>query len=87
MTQRKAEVIKIVAETEGLFLDPVYTSSAMACLIDLCRQGLFKPDDVVVFLHTGGTVALFPYKMPLKAGVLGERLSWTIPPWSRDFVI
>lgn len=82
MTEGKAEAIKITAETEGLFLDPVYTGSAMACLIDLCREGLFKPKDVVVFLHTGGGVALFPYKGPIKAYASGQTLPWTVPPWS-----
>jgi L-cysteate sulfo-lyase len=82
MTEGEAEAIKIVAETEGLFLDPVYTGPAMACLIDLCREGFFRPEDVVVFLHTGGAVALFPYKTPLKAYALGKAPSWTVPPWS-----
>ncbi|MCK5552828.1 MAG: D-cysteine desulfhydrase family protein [Deltaproteobacteria bacterium] len=82
ISEGKAEAIKMVAETEGLFLDPVYTSSAMACLIDLCRGGFFKPDDVVVFLHTGGPAALFPYKTPLKAYALGETPPWIVPPWS-----
>ena len=82
ITEGKAEAIKMVAETEGLFLDPVYTGTSMACLIDLCREGFFKPDDVVVFLHTGGPAALFPYKAPLKAYALGENLPWIIPPWS-----
>ena len=82
MTEEKSEAIKLVAETEGLFLDPVYTGSAMACLIDLCREGFFKKDDIVVFLHTGGSAGLFPYKTPLKDYILGKSLSWTIPPWS-----
>lgn len=82
ITERKAEAIKVVAETEGLFLDPVYTGSSMACLIDLCREGFFKKDDVVVFLHTGGSAALFPYKKPLKDYALGKSLSWKVPPWS-----
>jgi D-cysteine desulfhydrase family pyridoxal phosphate-dependent enzyme len=82
MTNSKADAIRIVAQTEGIFLDSVYTSSAMACLIDLCKQGFFKPKDVVVFLHSGGQVALFPYRAPLKAYVLGNTPSWTIPPWS-----
>ena len=82
MTEPKAEAIKIMAETEGIFLDPVYTGSAMACLIDLCRQGFFKREDVVVLLHTGGAAGLFPYKAPLKAHGLGNVLPWTIPPWS-----
>jgi len=82
MTEGKAEAIKIVAENEGIFLDPVYTGSAMACLIDLCREGFFKKDDVIVFLHTGGSAALFPYKAPLKDYILGKPFSWIIPPWS-----
>jgi hypothetical protein len=69
-------------ETEGLLLDPVYTACSMSCLIDLSRNGFFKPDDVVVFLHTGGSAALFPYKDPLKAYVRGETLPWTIQKWS-----
>ena len=82
MTEGRAEAIKIVAEAEGLFLDPVYTGPAMACLIGLCRDGFFRPENVVVFLHTGGSVALFPYKTPIKAYVSGEAPSWTVPPWS-----
>ncbi len=82
ITEGKAEAIKMVAESEGLFLDPVYTASSMACLIGLCREGYFKPDDLVVFLHTGGQAALFPYRDPLKAYVVGKEMPWTIPPWS-----
>jgi len=82
ITQGKAEAIRMAAETEGMFLDPVYTGSAMACLIDLCRKGFFKPDDGVIFLHTGGQAALFPYKIPLRDYGLGKPPSWTIPPWS-----
>jgi len=84
MIEGKAEAIKMVAETEGLFIDPVYTASAMAGLIDLCRQGFFKPDDTVVFLHTGGTAALFPYRAPLKAHAQGKKMPWKIPEWSPD---
>lgn len=81
MTEAKAEAIKILAETEGIFLDPVYTSSAMACLIDLCRKGFFRREEAVVFFHTGGTPALFPYKAPLKAYEYGKKFPWIIPPW------
>jgi len=57
-----AEAVRLVAEKEGLFLDPVYTGKAMVGLIDLIRQGYFKKEDKIVFFHTGGTVALFPNK-------------------------
>jgi len=82
VTDGKMEAVKLVAETEGLMLDPVYTASSMACLIDLCRRKFFKPEDVVVYLHTGGPAALFPYKTPLKAYLRGEERPWVIPPWS-----
>jgi len=56
------EAIKLVAETEGLLLDPVYTGKAMAGLIDYVRKGKFHKDERVVFLHTGGPAALFAYE-------------------------
>ena len=46
---------------EGLLLDPVYTSKAMAGLIDHVRRGLVPAGRNVVFLHTGGLPALFAY--------------------------
>lgn len=82
INEAKAEAIKILAETEGIYIDPVYTASAMACLIDLCRQGFFRKGDGVIFSHTGGTAALFPYKGALKAYKLGKEFPWIIPPWS-----
>jgi D-cysteine desulfhydrase family pyridoxal phosphate-dependent enzyme len=57
--------IKLVAETEGIFLDPVYTGKAMVMLIDLIKKGYFKKDDNVVFFHTGGLPALFLYRNEL----------------------
>ena len=83
LTDEKAEAVKLAAETEGLFLDPVYTGTSMAALIGLCREGFFKADDTVVFLHTGGSAALFPYKSPLKAYGLGNTMPWRVPPWAR----
>lgn len=82
VTEGKLQAIKLLAETEGMFLDPVYTGTAMACLIDLCKTGYFKREDTVVFLHTGGAAALFPYKVPLKNYYTGGDLEWEIPPWS-----
>jgi len=55
------EAVHLCAGLEGLFLDPVYTGKAMAGLIDLVRQHRFARDQTVVFVHTGGTPALFPY--------------------------
>ena len=54
--------IKMMAEEEGLFLDPVYTGKAFAGLIQMAREGMFKPDENVLFLHSGGAGGLFAVK-------------------------
>ena len=61
MTKECIEAIKLVARTEGFFLDPVYTSKAMAGLVDLIRKGRFTSKDTVVFIHSGGIPDLFVY--------------------------
>ncbi len=53
--------IRTVAELEGILLDPVYTGKAMAGLLDMARRGQWKAGEAIVFLHTGGTPALFAY--------------------------
>jgi D-cysteine desulfhydrase family pyridoxal phosphate-dependent enzyme len=53
------EAIRLFAEQEGLLLDPVYTGRAAAGLLDLIRKGYFKPEEKVLFWHTGGTPAIF----------------------------
>ncbi|HAI20315.1 MAG TPA: D-cysteine desulfhydrase family protein [Clostridiales bacterium UBA8153] len=53
--------IGLVARTEGVILDPVYTGKAMAGMLDLWAKGAFGPDETVVFLHTGGVPSLFAY--------------------------
>jgi L-cysteate sulfo-lyase len=60
-TDGMMEALEMVARTEGIVLDPVYSGKAMAGLIDLVRRGHFAPEDNVVFLHTGGAVGLFGY--------------------------
>jgi D-cysteine desulfhydrase family pyridoxal phosphate-dependent enzyme len=53
------EAIALAARTEALILDPVYTGKAMAGLIDHIRRGDIPPTETVVFMHTGGTAAIF----------------------------
>jgi D-cysteine desulfhydrase family pyridoxal phosphate-dependent enzyme len=53
------EAIRIVARSEGVLLDPVYTGKAMAGLIDHIRNELIDPAETVVFLHTGGAPGFF----------------------------
>lgn len=50
---------KLMAEEEGLFLDPVYTGKAFAGLLALAKEGVFQPEDQVLFLHSGGVGGLF----------------------------
>jgi len=59
-TEGMVEAIKLVARTEGVLLDPIYTGKGMAGLIDLIRKGVFTKDDEVGFWHTGGVPSLFP---------------------------
>lgn len=54
--------MRLAARTDALLLDPVYTSKAMAGLIDAVRRGELTPDDTVVFVHTGGLPAVFAYR-------------------------
>jgi 1-aminocyclopropane-1-carboxylate deaminase/D-cysteine desulfhydrase-like pyridoxal-dependent ACC family enzyme len=53
------EAIRLLARTEGLLLDPVYTGRAFGGLIDLIRRGAFSPRERVLFWHTGGVAGLF----------------------------
>ena len=51
--------VRLMAAEEGIFLDPVYTGKAFAGLLEMAREGVFGPDDHVLFLHTGGAGGLF----------------------------
>ena len=61
-TPGMVEAVQMLAQMEGILLDPVYSGKGMAGLIDLIRQGHFREDENVVFLHTGGSVGLFGYR-------------------------
>jgi L-cysteate sulfo-lyase len=69
-TEGMVEAVKLVAEQEGILLDPVYSGKGMAGLIDLIGKGHFGRDQNVVFLHTGGQVGLFGY--PQAFGLAGD---------------
>jgi 1-aminocyclopropane-1-carboxylate deaminase/D-cysteine desulfhydrase-like pyridoxal-dependent ACC family enzyme len=56
------EAMDLLAKTEGILLDPVYTAKAMAGLIDDTRKKRLGPSDVAIFIHTGGTPAIFAYR-------------------------
>lgn len=61
-TESMVEAVSLLAKTEGILLDPVYTGKAMAGMIDLARQGVFGANDNILFVHTGGSPALYAYK-------------------------
>ena len=60
------EAVRMTASLEGILLDPVYTGKAMAGLIGLARQGRWRKGEKVLFLHTGGSPALFAYQDAFK---------------------
>ncbi len=64
-TPAMVEALRLVASTEGILLDPVYTGKAMAGLIDVVRAGQISAEQNVVFIHTGGSVGLFGYQSEL----------------------
>ena len=59
------EAIDMFAKLEAILLDPVYSGKGAAGLIDLIRKGHFRRDEKLVFLHTGGSAALFGYTSDL----------------------
>lgn len=60
-TTEMVEAVRMLAMTEGILLDPVYTGKAMSGLIDLIRKGYFSKDENVLFVHTGGSPAIYAY--------------------------
>ncbi|SMP45394.1 D-cysteine desulfhydrase [Desulfonatronum zhilinae] len=63
--KKMVEAVNLMAKTEGILLDPVYTGKAVAGLIDLSRKGYFKNGENVLYVHTGGSPALYAYMKPL----------------------
>ncbi|GGF15469.1 D-cysteine desulfhydrase [Aliidongia dinghuensis] len=61
-TDAMFEAVRLIARTEGLLLDPVYSGKAFAGLLAAVRAGAFRPGDAVLFVMTGGTPGLFAYR-------------------------
>ena len=61
-TPGMAEAVQMLARLEGILMDPVYTGKTMAGMIDLVRKGYFGKDEKVLFIHTGGSPALYVYR-------------------------
>jgi len=75
-TPEAVDMIKLMARTEGIFLDPVYTCKAMAAVADHINKSELTASDTVVFLHTGGTPALFAFVEELGTAELNEHLAF-----------
>jgi D-cysteine desulfhydrase len=60
-TAELKEAIELLARSEGIMLDPVYSGKALAGLIGLIRKGAFKRGAKIIFLHTGGFVPYYDY--------------------------
>jgi len=78
-TPEMVEAVELVARTESILLDPVYTGKAMAGLIGLVRKGHFDREARVLFLHTGGSPALYAYT-PLFFQHFGEIAAERVAP-------
>jgi D-cysteine desulfhydrase len=59
ITAAERDAIRLLARTEGILCDPVYTARALAGLLDLVKQGAYGSDETVLFWHTGGTAGMF----------------------------
>jgi L-cysteate sulfo-lyase len=68
VTEAEREAIRLVAQCEGILLDPVYTGKAMAGLLALIRQGEIRAGERLLFWHTGGIPALFASATSLLRG-------------------
>ena len=64
-TPETLSAIRLLAQTQGIILDPVYTGKAFAGMVDLVRKGHFEDDEHVIFLHTGGYPAVWAYEETL----------------------
>jgi D-cysteine desulfhydrase len=60
-TDQMVEALRTLAKMEAILLDPVYTGKVMAGLMDLVRRGYFRPNENILFIHTGGLPALYVY--------------------------
>jgi D-cysteine desulfhydrase len=65
-TDEMVAAVRLLARTEGVLLDPVYTGKTMAGLIGLVERGVFAKGERVLFVHTGGSPALYAYQQVLQ---------------------
>jgi len=67
-TDSMVDAVRLLAQVEGILLDPVYSGKGFAGLLGNIREGRFAPEENVVFVHTGGAAALFGYRAAFTTG-------------------
>ena len=60
-SEASVDATRLFARTEGVILDPIYTGKAAACMVAHIREGRYTRADTLVFVHTGGTPAVFTW--------------------------
>jgi D-cysteine desulfhydrase len=65
-TDEMVAAVRLLSRLEGVLLDPVYTGKTMAGLIGLVERGEFNKNDKILFVHTGGSPALYAYQQVLQ---------------------
>ncbi len=65
ITDAERDAMRLLARSEGIICDPLYTGRALVGLIDLVRRGVYGPDETILFWHTGGTASVFGYAAKL----------------------
>ena len=61
ITQGAKDAIKFLARKESVFLDPIYTAKCMDALLNDIHKNKFSEDDIIIFIHSGGTPNIFTY--------------------------
>lgn len=65
-TEGMIDAVKLLAKTEGILTDPVYTGKTLDGMLSLIKKGYFKDAERILFVHTGGSPALFAYEEELR---------------------
>ena len=68
-TEECIAAIRLLARTEAIFLEPIYTAKAFAGMLAAIERGDYGPDDEIIFLHTGGAPVLFALTDQLEAAI------------------
>ncbi|MCS7191878.1 MAG: D-cysteine desulfhydrase family protein [Armatimonadetes bacterium] len=77
-TPEGIEAMKMMAQLEGIVLDPAYTAKAFAAIIAMAKSRRLTEEHTVIFIHTGGTPALFAYQ-PVLVEAFGAQLALGLP--------